>query len=243
MSGLPPLRARQPGVCARYASSNLPISLRSAAGPQSCPAHGDPTTLPHQCQPVQVGTPNRCTPSCTRIDCGNGPGRSRRPRPAASSRRATRSRGSRGGRPPRDPPLASPAPHLRRALGRLPPAGPDRDVRDLLEPRGDAGRLRARPRGRGLDLPELPRVRDRAAARDARQHRPPLVARPSRRLVEPCGLPGRLDLRADRHAGPARGRPRLGREAEGERRPSRSPTSGTARRARAPSTRARTSLR
>jgi pyruvate dehydrogenase E1 component alpha subunit len=57
--------------------------------------------------------------------------------------------------------------HLRRALGRLPPPGPDRDVRDLLGSRGDPGRRRARARGRGLDLPELPRVGDRAPARHA----------------------------------------------------------------------------
>ena len=38
------------------------------------------------------------------------------------------------------------AAHLRRALGRLPPPGPDRHVRDLLEPRGDAGRLGVRAR-------------------------------------------------------------------------------------------------
>ena len=109
-----------------------------------------------------------------------------------------------------------PAPHVRRALGRLPLAGPDRDVRDLLEPRGDAGRLGARARRRGLDLPELPRVGDRAAPRHAAEHRPALVARPPRRLVEPGGVPGRVYLRADRDARLARGRPRLGREAEGQ---------------------------
>ena len=38
--------------------------------------------------------------------------------------------------------LVAPA-HLRRALGRLPPPGPDRHLRDLLEPRGDAGRARS----------------------------------------------------------------------------------------------------
>ena len=37
-------------------------------------------------------------------------------------------------------PLDGAAAHLRRALGRLPPPGTDRHVRDLLEPRGDAGR-------------------------------------------------------------------------------------------------------
>ena len=72
-----------------------------------------------------------------------------------------------GERPARALPLDRPAADVRRALGRLPPAGADRDVRDLLEPRGDAGRLGLRARRRGLDLPELPRVRDRAPARDA----------------------------------------------------------------------------
>ena len=47
-----------------------------------------------------------------------------------------------------------------------------------------AGSVHALAAG-GLDLPELPRVGDRAAARDPGEHRPPLVARPSRRLVEP----------------------------------------------------------
>src|SRR4029450_4995190 len=90
-------------------------------------------------------------------------------------------------------PQPRPAPHLRRALGRLPPPGPDRDLRDLLEPRSDAGRLRVRARGRRLDLPELPRVGDRAPARDARLDGALLVARAPGRLVEPGGLQRRRD--------------------------------------------------
>ena len=43
----------------------------------------------------------------------------------------------------------------------------------------------------------------------------PLVARASGRLVEPGGLPRRVDLRADRDTGSARGRLRVGQEAEG----------------------------
>ena len=49
-------------------------------------------------------------------------------------------------RPARALPRARPAAHLRRALGRLPPPGPHRHVRDLLEPRGDAGRRDVRAR-------------------------------------------------------------------------------------------------
>ena len=64
-------------------------------------------------------------------------------------------------------PLDGAAADVRRAFARVPPAGPHRDVRDLLEPRGDAGRLGVRARGRGLDLPELSRVGDRTAARNA----------------------------------------------------------------------------
>ena len=70
-----------------------------------------------------------------------------------------------------------------------------------------------------------------------------LVARPSRRLVEPGRLQRRVDLRADRDAGAARGRARVGQEAEGRAARARSRTSATARRARARSTRARTSPR
>ena len=110
-------------------------------------------------------------------------------------------------------PLADPAPHVRRALGRLPPAGAHRHVRDLLEPRGDAGGLGARARRRGLDLPELPRVGDRAAARDAGGDRAVVVARPSGRLVEPGRLQRRVDLRADRDARAARRGARVGEEA------------------------------
>ena len=47
------------------------------------------------------------------------------------------------------------------------------------------------------------------------EHGPPLVARPSGGLVEPGRLQRRLDLRADRDAGAARRRPRVGEEAEG----------------------------
>ena len=49
-------------------------------------------------------------------------------------------------RPRRALPRDRPAAHLRRALRRLPPPGPHRHVRDLLEPRGDAGRLGLRAR-------------------------------------------------------------------------------------------------
>ena len=104
---------------------------------------------------------------------------------------------------------------VRRALGRLSPAGPDRDVRDLLEPRGDAGRLGVRARGSRLDLPGVPRVRDRAPARDAGLDRPLVVAGPSGRVVEPDGVQRRLDLRPDRDADPPCGRVRLGLRAQG----------------------------
>ena len=63
------------------------------------------------------------------------------------------------------------------------------------------------------DLPELPRVRDWAPARDAGLDRPLVVARPSRRMVEPARLQRRLDLRPDRDPRPARGGPGLGEEA------------------------------
>src|SRR5205814_6205602 len=105
------------------------------------------------------------------------------------------------------------AANLRRALGRLPSAGTDRDVRDLLEPRGDAGRLGLCARARGLDLPQLPRVGDWALAWDARLDRALLVAGPPRRLVEPARLQRRLDLRPDRNARAACRRPRVGQEA------------------------------
>ena len=68
-------------------------------------------------------------------------------------------------------PLDGAAADVRRALGRLPPPGPDRHVRDLLGPRGDPGRRVPRARGRRLDLPELPRVGDRAPARACRRRR------------------------------------------------------------------------
>ena len=66
---------------------------------------------------------------------------------------------------------------------------------------------------RRLDLPELPRVGDRPAARDAAGDGALLVARPSGRLVEPARLQRRLDLRPDRDARSARGRARVGEEA------------------------------
>ena len=59
-------------------------------------------------------------------------------------------------------------------------------------------------------FPALSRVRDRPPARDAGLDRALLVERPSRRLVEPARLQRRIDLRADRDAGPARGRVRVG---------------------------------
>ncbi len=83
-----------------------------------------------------------------RVDSpAHGPGASGRARPPARDRRRRRRPGRRGrgalrAGPARAPPLARPAAHLRRALGRLPPPGPDRHLRDLLEPRGDAGRAR-----------------------------------------------------------------------------------------------------
>ena len=138
---------------------------------------------------------------------GDGDGCSRR-----------RGRGTYRPRPDRALPRDGAPADVRRALGRLPPPGPHRHLRDLLESRGHAGRLRLRARGRRLDLPELPRVGDRAAARDAGGDHPLLVARPSRRLVESRRLQRRLDLRPDRHARPARGGARLGEEAEGRER-------------------------
>ena len=92
-----------------------------------------------------------------------------------------RSTVSRQRRPARAVPQPRAPADVRRALGRLPPAGPDRHVRDLLEPRGDAGRLRVRARGSRLDLPGLPRVGDRAPARHARLDRALVVARASGR--------------------------------------------------------------
>ena len=68
---------------------------------------------------------------------GDGDSRARR-----RSRRAHRPRSRRA------LPRARPPAHLRRALGRLPQPGPHRHLRDLLEPRGDAGRLGLRARGR-----------------------------------------------------------------------------------------------
>src|SRR5205814_6720563 len=99
-----------------------------------------------------------------------------------------------------------PAADLRRALARLPPPGPDRHLRDLLQPRGDAGGLRLRARRGRLDLPELPRVGDRAPPGDAAGDGPLVVARPPRRLVEPARLERRVDLRPDSDARAARGR-------------------------------------
>ena len=64
-----------------------------------------------------------------------------------------------------------------------------------------------------LDLPVVPRVGDRAAARDAAGDGALVVARPSGRLVEPARLQPRLDLRPDRDARAARGRARVGEEA------------------------------
>ena len=104
---------------------------------------------------------------------------------------------------------------LRRALGGLSPPGPHRDVRDLLEPRGDAGGLGVRARGARLDLSGLPRVGDRAPPRDAGLDGSLLVARASGGLVEPGGVRRRVDLRADRDADSARGRVRVGLAAEG----------------------------
>src|SRR5207253_8863867 len=117
------------------------------------------------------------------------------------------------GRPARSPPVARAAANLRRAVARLPPPGPDRHLRDLLEPRGDAGRVGLRARTRGLDLPELPRVGDRAPARHARLDGALVVARASVRLVEPARLEHRLDLRPDWHSRSPRRRARLGEEA------------------------------
>ena len=66
-----------------------------------------------------------------------------------------------------------------------------------------------------LDLPELPRVRDRASPRVAGVDDPQLVAGASCGLVGPAGLQRRVDLRADRDARAARGRLRLGLAPEG----------------------------
>src|SRR5262245_21978968 len=71
---------------------------------------------------------------------------------------------------------------------------------------------------RRLDLPELPRVGDRAPARDAGLHGAFMVARAPVRVVEPGGLQRRLDLRADRDPRAARGRARLGQAAAGRER-------------------------
>ena len=66
---------------------------------------------------------------------------------------------------------------------------------------------------RRLDLPLVPRVRDRARARDAGRDDPAMVARPSVGLVEPGRLERRVDRGADRDARAARGRARVGQEA------------------------------
>ena len=92
-----------------------------------------------------------------------------------------RGRRSRRERPARALPRARPPAHLRRALGRLPPPGPDRHVRDLLEPRGDAGR-RGRTRSSDDDW-IFPSYRESAIGllrgMPAR-HGAVVVARPSR---------------------------------------------------------------
>ena len=161
----------------------------------------------------------RSTCSCERVDFGcSGPGSACGARPAPGDRRrrrrsGRRGRGARREGPARSLPVADPPPHVRRALRRLPPPGPDRHLRDLLEPRGDAGRLGARARRRGLDLSELSRVGDRAAARHAGVHGALVVARAPRGLVEPGRLQRGVDLRADRDARPARRGPRVGKEA------------------------------
>ena len=116
-------------------------------------------------------------------------------------------------RPPRAVSPHGPAAHVRRALGRLPPPGADRHLRDLLEPRGDPGRRDVRAHRRRLDLPVLPRVRDRARTRHAGRDDPAVVARPPVRLVEPGRLERRVDRGADRDARSACGRAGVGEEA------------------------------
>ena len=66
-----------------------------------------------------------------------------------------------------------------------------------------------------LDLPELPRVGDRAPPRPAARDDPPVVARAPVRLVEPRRGERRVDLRPDRDARPARRRARMGDAAQG----------------------------
>ena len=122
------------------------------------------------------------------IRLGRGTGASGRTGRSADHRRwgrggGRRGRGSRRRCAPGPLSRDGPAPNLRRALGRLPPAGPDRDVRDLLGPRGDPGRLGARAGRRGLDLPVVPGVCDRAPARDAARDRARVVAR----AIRPAG--------------------------------------------------------
>ena len=90
---------------------------------------------------------------------------------------------------------------VRRAIRDLPPPGPHRHLRDLLESRGDAGRLGLALEA-GLGLPELSRLGDRSPARHARVDRSLVVARPSGWLVESGGLQRRLDLRPHRDAIP-----------------------------------------
>ena len=63
-----------------------------------------------------------------------------------------------------------------------------------------------RARRRGLDLPLLPGVRDRAPARHAAGGRALLVAGAPGRVVGPARVPDRLDHGSDRHARPARRR-------------------------------------
>ena len=204
----------EPAAVARLRPGLLPRGRRLAPKPQHR------RVVPSPRDGAGCGGGSRASPGPRR-----GP-RGRRPRRAGAARAL---------------PLDGAAAHLRRALRHLSPPGPHRHVRDLLESRGDAGRRRARARRRGLDLPELPRVGDRALARHAAEDRAELVARASRGLVEPGRLQRRLDLRADRDAGAARCRARVGQEAEGRARVRARRSSATARRARARSTRARTS--
>ena len=177
---------------------------------------------------------------------GGGTGASGRTGRSADHRRwgrggGRRGRGSRRRCAPGPLSRDGPAPNLRRALGGLPPTGSDRDVRDLLGPRGDPGRLGARAGRRGLDLPVLPRVCDRAPARDAPRDRarrggagiPPAggIRRSSASRRSPCR--SRRTSRT-RSATPGARSSRGGATA-------RSPTSATAPPPRAPSTRAPTS--
>ena len=102
------------------------------------------------------------SPSSSDLDCARdeprAPGR-RRPAPRHRRRRGRPRRRGRRPHPGRSPRAVSrprPPADVRRALGRLPPAGPHRHLRDLLEPRGDAGGIGVRARGPRLDLPGVP---------------------------------------------------------------------------------------